>query len=87
MFEVFTKYKKYTDYIPMILIAVLFMAENEIENHTFHSTCNMFIGALTLFIFFVIGLKLKSGKMYGFLFALIIWVTLVYLKNCYFPRN
>lgn len=87
MFATLGKYKKYGDYIPLMLIAILFMAENEIKNHTVQSSCQLVISLLTLLIFFLVAIKFKSGKYYGFITAFLLWVILVYLKNCYFSVN
>jgi uncharacterized membrane protein YecN with MAPEG domain len=80
------KLGKMGNFIPLALISVLFMAENEVGKHAFHSSCNFFINGLVLTIFFLIAVKYNNGKKLGFMIALLIWGILIFLKNCYYPN-
>lgn len=86
MFELFQKYKSILDYLPLVLITVLFVAESELELHALNTSCQIAITILTLGIFYILSIRYKNTKFIALLVSLTIWIVLVYIKKKYVPN-
>ena len=81
--EYIQKYKNITDYLPIILITVFFVAEAELEKHALHTSCQIAITIITLAIFYILSIRFKSTKFISLLVCIIIWIFLIYIKKTY----
>lgn len=81
MKEFVEKYKGYLDYLPIMLLTLLFIAEAELEHHAVHLSCQMAITIITLSIFFLIVLNVENAKTLAFIIALTFWIVLTYCKS------
>ena len=81
MKELMNKCKGYLDYLPLMLITLLFIAETELEHHAVHMSCQIAITIITLSIFFIVVINIKDSKVLGFTVALTVWIILIYIKN------
>lgn len=79
------KFMGYIDYIPIMLIAFLFVAETELKTKSFATFCQLGIAFICGLIFFALVLLIGMKKINAILIATILWMTLVYLKKCYLP--
>lgn len=70
-------------YIPIALVAAIYVAEKDLEHHTFKICLQFFITFVVLVVFFIISYKFKNGKIIGLSVASIIWLVLILLKNKY----
>jgi len=86
MFDFFKKYKTIFDYLPLVLITVLFVAEAEMEKQALHTSCQLAITIVTLAIFYILVIRYKNAKLLAVLVCLIIWFILVYIKKKYVPN-
>jgi intracellular septation protein A len=85
MFEYFKTCKNFLDYLPLVLVTILFVAEAEMEKHALHTSCQMVITITTLVIFYLMVMKFKNTKLLSLIVAVIVWITLVYIKKKYIP--
>lgn len=85
MFQVFQRFKKFTDYIPIILVLFLFVAEQELETHTVNTCCQFLIMSLVVIVFFLLAFRFRKGKKIAFIVAAVLWIILVILKQKYVP--
>lgn len=72
--------KKLLDYLPFILVPLLFIADEEMEHHAFKTSFQFAIVVVTSIIFFLIFFKFRSRAI-AFLCALILWIVLQFIKN------
>lgn len=83
MFQLIQNYKEYKDYIPIMLITLLFIAENEVEKHAINTCCQIAITIITVTVFFLFLIQLRRPKLFAFTIAFFFWVFLVYIKKRY----
>lgn len=83
MIGFFKNYRKYTEFLPIILIGLLFVSEAEMEKNALNMSCQMTITIVTVLIFFLIALKYPKAKMIAFFIALVLWIVLVCIKKRY----
>jgi chromate transport protein ChrA len=83
MFAFYNKCKNYFEYVPVALLALLFVAETEMKNKAASMSCQLGITIITAIIFFVLLMKFKIKKYYAFAAAALIWIALVYAKRCH----
>lgn len=83
MLEVFKKYKNILDYLPVVLITLLFVAEAEFEKHAVNTSCQISITIITLAIFYILVIRYKNTKFLALLVSLFIWIILIYIKKIY----
>jgi hypothetical protein len=86
LFDYFKICKNYLDYLPLVLITVLFVAESELELHALNTSCQIAITVITLVIFYMIVMRFKNTKMVALIIAIIVWITLIYIKKRYIPN-
>lgn len=72
--------KKLLDYLPFILIPLIFIADEEMEKHALRTTFQLGIVVLTLIIFFIIFFRFKSRSL-AFIVAVLLWGFLQFQKN------
>ena len=87
MLEFIRKYRSILDYLPMLLVTLLFVAETELEKHAVNTSCQVAITIVTLVVFYVLILKWKNTRIFAFLVAMTIWVILIYVKKQYVILN
>jgi hypothetical protein len=74
--------KKYYDYIPITLIALLFIAEeSDMHHHAIHNSCQICINIISIVVFYCIILHYEKSKVLAFVISLIIWIVLIYIKD------
>lgn len=71
---------KVLDYLPLMLIPLLFIAEEEMEHHALKTSFQLGIVVLTSVIFFLIFFKFRSRSI-AFISAVILWAILQNIKN------
>ena len=87
MLEYFKIYKNYLDYLPLMLLTLLFVAESEIELHALNTSCQIAITIITLAIFYIAIMRFKNTKLLALMFAVVVWIVLVYIKKKYIPAQ
>jgi hypothetical protein len=85
MFEYFRTCKNFLDYLPLVLITLLFVAEAEMEKHALNTSCQMVITIITLVIFYLIVMRFKNTKLIALIIAMVVWIVLIYIKKKYVP--
>jgi hypothetical protein len=78
--------KRNIEYIPIILLSLLFIADKDIEIHALNLSCQTIITIVILGIFFMLVLQFGRGKVTSFLIAAVAWVVLVNMKKTYIPQ-
>lgn len=86
MYDTIKNVRNYTEYIPIMLLGILFIAEEEIERHAINISYQMAISAATAVVFFVLFMRFKLGKRTCFLLATLMWLMLIYVKRVYHVR-
>ena len=86
MKEFFNNNKHLIDYLPLMLITLLFITETELEKRAVHISCQLAITIITLTVFFVIVINIQNSRTSAFIVALTIWITLIYAKQCFIPK-
>lgn len=74
------------DYIPIILVTLLFISEKELEIHALNMSCQTIISLIAIGIFFITAIKFKKPKVFAFVIAVIFWIMLVCLRKNIFPQ-
>ena len=87
MFKIFNKYKKYMEYLPLMLVGIYFVAEAEMEKHAVNTSCQLIITLITVIIFFLLLFKFRQHKIVALLVASALWVILVFAKNKYVKKD
>lgn len=87
MKEFIDKHKKILDYLPLMLLTLLFITEAELEKHAVHLSCQMVITIVCMVVFFIIAINIKNSRVLAFTIALFFWVVLIYAKNVYIPKK
>lgn len=87
MFAFVKKYRTYTEYLPIVLLGLLFIADTEIEKHAVKMSCQLTITIFTLLIFFIVAIKFPKAKIIAFITAFVLWVMLIYVKRQYLPEK
>ncbi len=83
MIDYFNKYKSYIDYIPLVLVGLIFLSESDLEKHAFKTGCQICITVACLTIFYICSLNFTNGKVVGLCLAAVLWLILIYLKRSY----
>lgn len=84
---IFKKYQKYFDYLPLLLITLLFVADAELETKAVNLSCQIVIMITCVSVFFIIALKFRNSKVIAFFIAVAFWLILVHIKNKYIHKN
>lgn len=80
----FADYRRYSEYIPIFLIGILFIAEADIEKHAVLTSYQIAIMIITLTLFYL--LLFKFGKRHiAALLSIGLWIGLVYIKHRLIP--
>jgi hypothetical protein len=77
----FTKIKNYIEYIPIFLIVILFVAENECKNHIKNSFCSLISTTIALILTYILLIYMKMNKKVAFIMITLLWIALVYTKK------
>jgi hypothetical protein len=82
------KFKPLFEFIPMFLITILFISENEIEKHVINTSCQLMISLITILILYLMIRNISNNtyKIFAFVLTGIVWVVLVYVKKNYIPK-
>jgi hypothetical protein len=75
--------KKYTENLPIFLIAFLFIAQSELKQHAVRTSFNMIMAISCNVIFYFIFLKYPRSRYLAFMIALFVWFIMVYVKTSY----
>jgi hypothetical protein len=75
--------KRYFDYLPVILLTLLFATETELEKHAIFFSCQICIVLLTTILFFLLTLKFGSERKTAFAVSFVLWIILMYYKRTY----
>ena len=86
MFELFKKCKNILDYLPLVLVTVLFVAESELEKHALVTSCQIAITVVTLSIFYILIIRYKNSKFFAVFVSIVLWFILVCIKKKYIPN-
>jgi Ca2+/Na+ antiporter len=78
--------KSKLEYIPIVLLSLLFIADKDAEIHALNVSCQVIITIVILGIFFMLMLQFGRGKIVSFLIAATAWVVLTNAKKSYFPQ-
>lgn len=77
------KWKELFDYVPLLFIGILLLAEKELEKHTFKTSCQLGTTVITLLVFYVMYFRFRFGKYFSIGIAVMAWVLLVYIRKNY----
>jgi uncharacterized membrane protein YecN with MAPEG domain len=86
-FRFFKRYTRMGEYIPVILVGLLFVAEEQLRVHALHISCQLAITIVCAVLFFTVLFYCGTHKYTAFAITLFLWVILVYLKNTYMPSR
>lgn len=75
-------YKSLFEYLPVVLVGLLFVTDSELEKHAVNTSCQLAITIAVTVTFFSIALKFKN-KIIAFSVAVILWVLMVHMKKMY----
>jgi hypothetical protein len=70
----------YLEYIPLLLIPLIAIAQHEIEHHALKVSCKLFITILVTIIFFS-SLTVMNNRIIALVIASIFWILFIYIKN------
>ena len=76
------KIRKLGDYITMVLISLLFIAEKELSNHALNVSLQLALTIFIIIVFFTILYQSQSKKM-AIIVSFIVWIFLIYIKGVY----
>jgi len=79
-------FKKNLEYIPIALVVLFFMAEEDLEHHIFSSCFQMVISLFVILGFLMLVRKLKCDRKIAILILAVFWIFLVYGKQCYLRK-
>jgi len=79
-------HKHKLEYIPLILISLLLVAEEELEHRTFHISCNLVFAFITIIIFSILVFKIKCKKYIAIALCIVVYFLLIHCKNLHFPK-
>lgn len=82
----FSRHKHVLEYIPVVLVTLLLVAEVELEKHAVNLSCQLAITIFVLGIFFFFVSTLKSHRIIAFVICIVTWIALVYCKQKYISR-
>jgi hypothetical protein len=71
----------YIEYIPVILLAMLFVADSDLDNHAIRLSWQLLITVTMVILFFVLIWQGICTKTVAILVVSIIWIILVYMKR------
>jgi hypothetical protein len=74
---------KHLEYIPVVLITLLFIAETELEAHATNMSCQLCTTIIAVVVFYSICMNFKNAKNIALMISVLIWVILVYIKKNY----
>lgn len=78
--------RKLGDYVPMVLVSLLFIAEKELSNHALNVSLQLALTIFIIIVFFTILYQCQSKKM-AIIGSFILWIILVYIKDIYISKN
>jgi hypothetical protein len=77
-------YSQYSEYIPLFLIAILFISNHEeCKTHLHLRFYSLIIYIIGLFILYILMIYFKLNKILTLIIFFMIWIILVYTKRCY----
>jgi hypothetical protein len=71
----------YFEYIPLFLLSLLLVADNELDKQIFHVSCKMIMMMIVFFVFFALTLYLEKSRTLAVLVTGILWVVLLRIKR------
>lgn len=80
------KYKDYTEYLPIVLLGLIFITENELEKHALRTSCQISITIVTIIVYFTIAINFPKARIVALITAIALWVLLIYVKRQYVPK-
>jgi hypothetical protein len=83
MYNFFQKHKSIFDYLPMMLITLLFVAESELEKHAINTSCQMVITIFIMTLFYILVIYYKNTKTISLFVCCFLWIILIYIKKSY----
>lgn len=72
---------EYFEYVPLLIITLLLVAEEELEKRALHLSFQIAIMIITATVFFALVLKFGNGKTFSALVCIVVWIVLVYAKK------
>ena len=78
--------KKLTDYVPLVLITLLFVAETELQDHALNISVQIALTIFIIIVFFTVLHQCNSKKI-AITISFVLWIILVYIKNIYIPKK
>lgn len=82
----FTDLGQYTEYIPLIILSFLFVAEAEIGNKVMNTTWNIIATMGLLIILYILLVFVKLPKLVVVGIAAVIWVVYIFVKRRFIHR-
>lgn len=76
---------KYTEYIPLVVVLMIFTAEMEMDRALLSSACNMLLYLIIIVTMFICMKIVGLRKNTVLLIALLMWMVFIYLKRTYLP--
>jgi len=80
--NLYQKYYSYLEYVPIIIIGLLLVAETEMKKKAFHLSFQIIITTIIYTVFFFLILHYGKSKTMAVIVCALLWVSLIYLKNC-----
>lgn len=85
MLEWFSRCSRYLEYVPLVIIGLLLVAEHELEKRALHLSFQIVITSVIYIVFFLLVLRYGHSKILAVVVCGLLWVSLVHLKNCLIP--
>lgn len=87
MLHFYNKYKNHIEYIPFLLLSLIFLSHDDLHKHAIQNSFQIITVIITFVIFYFVFYK-TNIKILALLIALIIWIIMIYLKKNYvFQQN
>lgn len=70
------------EYIPMVLIGFLFIADEHVNKKLHSITWNIIFMLGVLLLFMVLVQKMECNRHHAIILCMLIWIMLIYIKRC-----
>lgn len=79
----FKKFQPYFEYLPLMLIPLILISEDQVNHQAVSVSCKMSIIILTTMLFFLLIMKFRVPRHIAFMSVIILWIVFVHLKKTY----
>lgn len=86
-YPIFSKLYQVWEYIPLMLITFLFVAEAEIGNKVIGTTWNLVLALGIIVILYILLVLVKLPKFFVIIIAAVLWISFIFLKKIVLPTS